>query len=179
MPMFDPEAWDYIGEVTASSAVRTGVLSWEKPYELLHFEYFIAGYSGSAIGRLIVGPAAGLSETATDHCATHLTNVTVTTSVSIPGWPTFGGTADNVARWGNVWVKNIAAEVKRMTATGINAGTAATTAPTTYQMGGLMSNATASIQRAELAVYAAITGATISATTFSAGTYLKAWGSNQ
>lgn len=171
-------AWTFLGRGTASGAVRTALVSWSGLYSQLWFEYFIAGYSGGAIGRVIPGPASGLSETATNCCTNLIEGVTQnTTSVSVPGWPT-AVTVAAVRRHGHMWVKNVAAEVKSMTGKGNHSGTAATTVPVSMQMDGLFSDATNSIQQVELAVYAAITGTAISATTFNAGTFINAWGRN-
>lgn len=175
----DARGWTFLGQATASTAIRTGTITWTGTYKQLMFEYHISGYSNTAIGRLIVGPTAGLSETGTTFCCSHGTGVSaITTSVSIPGWPTFGGAADNVPRWGWGMIKNVATEVKRMDATGMNGGTAPTTAPTTYKMNGLFNDTTNLINKAELAVYDAITGTAISTRTFNAGTYLNFWGRN-
>lgn len=170
--------WQFIGQVTASNAVRTGTLTGLSAFKQLHFEYFVAGYSNTAIARLIVGPSSGLSETATNHCTSLIEGVTLTsTSVSVPGWP-LAVTVNNVPRYGHMWVQNVASVVKRMTGIGLHAGTAATVVPLQMQFSGLMSDATNAIDRAELAVYAAITGTTISAITMNAGTYLNCWGRN-
>lgn len=170
--------WQFLGQGTASAAVRTGTITWTGTFKQLIFEYFIANYSGAAIGRLIVGPTAGLSETGTTFC-TELTEAGVrnTTSVSVPGWPT-AVTAAQVPRFGWMFVDNVASVVKRMTGHGLHSGTAPTVVPTGMTFNGLFNDSTNLINKAELAVYAAITGATISATTFNAGTYLNVWGRN-
>lgn len=171
----DAKNWTLLGTATATNAVRSGTITWAGTFEELWFEYFIAGYSNTAIGRLIVGPTAGLSETATNHCCSLIEGVTLTaTSVSIPGWPT-AVTVNNVERYGSMFVKNVAGQVKRMWGHGNHAGTAATAVPLQMLFGGLMSDATNAINKAELAVYAAITGAVISAITFTSAT-LNVWG---
>jgi hypothetical protein len=55
---WDARNWRFLGRGTASNAVRTTLVSWVGEYEQLWFEYNITGYSGNAIGRVIVGPAA-------------------------------------------------------------------------------------------------------------------------
>lgn len=180
MPIFTgtPTPWIFLGQATASAAVRTGTITWTGTYKQLMFEYFIAGYSGGAIGRLIVGPTAGLSETGTTFCTALIENVTLTsTSVSVPGWPT-GVTVEAVRRHGWMFVKNVAAEIKTMVGNGNSAGTAATVVPRSMRMAGLFNDATNPINKAELAVYDTITATTVSATTFTAGTYLNVWGRN-
>jgi hypothetical protein len=174
-----PTPWVFLGQATASAAVRTGTITWAGAYKQLMFEYFIAGYSAGAIGRLIVGPTAGLSETGTTFCCQLIENVTVsaTASVSIPGWPT-AVTVEAVRRHGWMFVKNVAAEIKTMVGNGNSAGTAATVVPKSMRMAGLFSDATNLINKAELAVYDTITATTISTATFNAGTYLNAWGRN-
>jgi hypothetical protein len=174
----DARGWTFLGRATASNAVRTGTITWTGTFEQLWFEYFIAGYSGAAIGRLIVGPTAGLSETGTTFCTSLIEGVTLnTTSVSVPGWPT-AVTAAAVARYGHMYVQNTASVVKRMTGHGLHSGTAPTTAPTSMKMDGLFNDSTNLINKAELAVYDAITGAAISVRTFNSGTFLNAWARN-
>jgi hypothetical protein len=175
--------WQFLGNATASAAVRTGTITWTGTFAELMFEYYISGYSGAAIGRLIVGPTAGLSETGTTFATAFLsmtptTTVAGITSVSIPGWPT-GVTAAAVTRYGWMFVHNIAADVKRMTGHGQYAGTAATVAPTLIEHAGNFTDATNLINKAELAVYDALTGTTISTTTFNSGTFLNVWGRNK
>lgn len=169
------KGWQFIGQATASTAIRTGTITGLSSFKQLHFEFYISGYSNTAIGRLIVGPAAGLSETATNHCTELIEGVTrTTTSVSVPGWPT-AVTVNNVERWGWMQVKNVAAARKTMKGEGLWGGTAATVVPTGMLYRGLMSDTTNAIDRAEMAVYDAITGAAISARTFTTA-YLNAWG---
>jgi hypothetical protein len=170
--------WQFLGQATASTAVRTGTITWSGTFKQLLFEYFISGYSGSAIGRLIVGPTAGLSETGTTFCTSLIEGVTITaTSVSVPGWPT-AVTAGAVARCGWMYVDNQAAVVKRMSGHGQHSGTAPTVVPTQMRMEGMFNDTTNLINKAELASYAAITGSAISAITFNAGTFLNVWGRN-
>ena len=171
--------WTFLGKgLLGSAAIRTPLVSWAGVYHQLLFEYYIAGYSGAAVARLIVGPASGLSETGTTFCSSMIENVTLTTTaVSIPGWPT-AVTVAAVSRWGHAYVQNIANQVKLMNGWGQYAGTAATVAPTQIKKSGMFSDSTNSIQQAELAVYAAITGTAISSTTLNAGSYLIAWGRN-
>lgn len=175
----DQKAWSFLGGTQlGGSAVRTATITWTGTFQELHFEYFISGYSGAAIGRLIVGPTAGLSETGTTFCTNLIEGVTQnTTSVSVPGWPT-AVTAAAVPRYGHMWVSNQAAVVKRMVGYGQHTGTAPTVVPVAMKMDGMFNDSTNLINKAELAVYAAITGAAISATTFNAGTYLNVWGRN-
>lgn len=170
--------WQFLGRATASNAVRTSLLSWTGTFEQLHFEYFISGYSNTAIGRLIVGPSTGLSETGTTFCTSLIEGVTLNTlSVSVPGWPT-AVTVNQVPRYGHMWVQNTASVVKRMSGHGQHAGTAPTVPPTQMRMEGLYNNTSTVINQAELAVYDAITGAAISTRTFNSGTFLNCWGRN-
>jgi hypothetical protein len=175
----DAKGWTPLGFTQlASPAIRTATITWTGTWQELEFVYFVAGYSGAAIARLIVGPTAGLSETGTTFCSTIIENVTLNqTSVSVPGWP-LGVTAEAVERQGVLRVQNVAAKVKRMTGHGNSAGTAATTPPKALTFNGLFSDATNLINKAELAVYAALTGAAISSTTLNALTWLLVRGRN-
>jgi hypothetical protein len=178
MPLSPLTPWIFLGRGTASNAVRTTLVSWSGFYAQLWFEYFISGYNGGAIGRVLPGPSSGLSETGAIFCCNLIEGVTQnTTSVSVPGWPT-AVTAGTVRRAGDMWVKNVPAEIKSMTGIGNHSGTVPTVAPIAMKMDGLMNDASNSIQQVELAVYAAITGTAISSTTFNAGTFINAWGRN-
>lgn len=178
-------AWTMLGQpaiIVGSAAVRTPLVSWTGVYQQLMFEHYVAGYSNSAIARLIVGPAAGLSETGTTFCTVLmdvvLTTQTNTNIVSKPGWPLAGGTAANVRRHGWHWVKNVATEVKDMVGIGNYAGTAPTTTPSHVTSSGLFNDATNSIQQAELAVYSDNTTTSVSGVTMNVGSYLIVWGRN-
>lgn len=175
--------WTFLGQgLVGTAAVRTPLVSWVGAYQQLMIEHYIAGYNGAAIARLIVGPAAGLSETGTTFCTTLIDTVTTTTTVtnatSIPGWPLAGGTAAAVRRHGIMWVKNVATDVKSMAGLGNYAGTAPTTAPSHITSSGLFNDTTNLIQQAELAVYAANTNTTVAGTTMNSGSYLIVWGRN-
>lgn len=170
--------WRFLGQGTASGAVRTSVVTWTGTFKQLHIEYFIAGYSGNAIGRVIVGVSAGPSESGLLMCTSLIEGVTITTtSVSVPGWPT-AVTAGAVSRYGHMWIDNQTAIVKRMSGHGQHSGTAPTTVPTQMRMEGLWNNTSALINSVEMAVYDTITATTVSTTTFAAGTYFNVWGRN-
>lgn len=174
--------WNFLGQGIANGAIRTNVVTWTGTYKQLHIEYFISGYSGSAIGRVIVGPTSGLSETGTTFATAFLSMTPPTTvaglaQASIPGWPTAVLVAA-VARYGNMRIQNVASLIKRMEGSGQYAGTAATTAPTMLQMSGNFNDTTNLINKAELAVYDTLAATTISGNTFNAGTYINVWGRN-
>lgn len=186
MPIISPvnNSWTFLGKgiILGSAAVRTPLVSWLGAYEQLYFEHYVAGYSGGAIARLIVGPASGLSETGTTFCTVLSDTVTTTTTntnvVSKPGWPLAGGTAAAVRRRGWHWVRNFATDVKDMIGQGNYAGTAPTTAPSKVEYAGLFNDTTNLIQQAELAVYADNTTTAVAATTMNVNSYLIVWGSN-
>lgn len=175
----DGKNWtDLGGTVLASPAVRTATITWLGSWAQLWFEFFIAAYSNTAIGRVIVGTSAGPSETATLMCTTLIEGVTLnTTAVSVPGWPT-AVTVNNVERHGQMWITNQTAKVKRMNGVGQHAGTAPTVAPLTMQWAGMWNNTSALINSASLVVYDTLTATTVSARTFNAGTFLNVWGRN-
>jgi hypothetical protein len=173
-------SWAFLGGTVplASAAVRTPTVSWTGVYHQLMIEHYVAGYSGNAIARVIVGPASGLSETGTTFCTSLIDGVTITTSsVSVPGWPVAGNTTA-ARRWGWMFVKNVATDIKTMTGQGNYGGTAPTVVPTSIIYNGLFNDSTNSIQQAELGVYSALTSTTISTTTMNAGSYLNVWGRN-
>lgn len=170
--------WTYLGKVTATTAVRTGVLSWTGNYQQLAAEHFIAGYSGAAIARVICGPAAGLTETGANFNSGLIENVTLTTSsINVSGWATAVATAA-ATRWGWMYIDNQQTVVKRMVGQGQYAGTAPGTPPTMIQFAGMFNDTTNFINQCEMATYLALTGNAVSSVTMNPGTYLAMWGRN-
>ena len=168
--------WTFLGQGTSGATVRTGVVVWTGTYTQLMVEYFIAGYAGTGVGRILCGNTAP-SEIATDCCTALIEGVTLTaTSVSVTGWPTAVNTAA-AARYGVMFINNQATFVKRMIGNGQYAGTAPTTVPTMIQHAGMYNNSATSIQQMSFVSFATITTNVIGAA-FNAGTYFNVWGRN-
>lgn len=176
-------SWKFLGKglVPAVAAVRTPPVNWSGSYKQLMIEYYISGYGGNAIGRVIVGTTTP-SESALFMCNKIVEIVTavptITNAVSIPGWPTAGGTATNVARYGIMHVNNPATDVKRMTGTGQHTGVAPTATPTMVTYAGMWSNNTTQINCVSMASFSLVTGAAAPTVTFSPNTYVAVWGRN-
>lgn len=171
-------SWYFLGQGVANGTVRSNVVSWVGTYKQLWIEYYISGYSNISIGRVICGTTAGISETAGTHCSSLIEGVTLnSTSVSVPGWPT-GVTLSNVARYGHMYIMNVANQVKRMTGHGQHSGTAPTTVPIQMRMAGMYNNTTSLINSIGFVNYDNITATVVSPRTFNAGTYINVWGRN-
>ena len=170
--------WVYLGQATASGAVRTGTLTWAGTFKQLRVEYFIPATTGTMIARIITGPTAGPSETATTFCASIIEGVTLnTTSVSVPGYVT-SVTVSTAARYGIMEMSNQASVVKRMTGYGNLGGTAPTTVPTQERFNGLYNNTSTLVNSISMVSYATLTATTVHTSTFNSGTYVNVWGRN-
>jgi len=172
----DGKNWVLLGRGTASAAVRTNTVVWVGAYAQLMVEYYISGYAGNGIGRILCGNTAP-SEVATDCCTALIEGITLTaTSVSVTGWPTAVNVAA-AARYGVMFITNQAAQVKRMVGSGQYAGTAPTVVPTMIQHAGMYNNTATLVQQMSFVSFATITTNVIGAT-FNAGTYFNVWGRN-
>lgn len=167
--------WKPLGsQVLASAAVRTPDIIWNPAaYSLLRFQYWIEGYAGNAIGRLIIG-SGSLAETGTDCSCELIEGVTRNIlSVSCCGWPT-AVTLNASMRWGEFVVRNDAgSKVRHGYGAGLWGGSP-TVPPTGMQMAAFK-NTVAQIDRARLTSFSAITGNSTGAN-FNAGTFLKVFG---
>lgn len=155
------------------AAARTGDVIWTGDYGCLIIKYWISGYAGNAIGRVIVG-SGSLSETGTDCSCELIAGVTrTTTAVSICGWPT-AVTLDTNPRYGWFVVFNeTGSQARRSFGTGMWGGAAGTVA-TGMQMSGFK-NAVAQLDRCRMTSFNAITGNTVGSN-LNAGSNLKVWG---
>lgn len=176
----DAKGWVFLGhaEVTGSAAVRTPDVTWTGSYAQLQIEHYVPGYAGSAVARIVVGTSAGPSETALLMACQMIENVTVNASpaINIPGWP-LAVTVSNVPRYGQMWVSNIAAQVKRMTGIGQYGGTAPSAVPTSMVQHGLWNNTTALINSVRMTSFSTISG-TGTGANLNVGSYINVWGRN-
>jgi hypothetical protein len=168
--------WRFLGQgIAASAAARTTDVIWTGSFNQLMLEYWIAGYAGGAIGR-VIGGAGSISEAATTHCCELIEGVTrTTTCVSVCGWPT-AVTVAAVPRFGIMFITNRAGQIKRMTGHGQHSGTAPTVVPTNILHNGLNS-VTTQLDRLRLTSFSAITGNTVGSN-LNAGTLFNVWGRN-
>ncbi len=169
--------WVFLGQGTASAATSTGTITWAGQFKQLMVEYFIAGYAGNGIGRILVANSGTPSPTATTCCTSIIVGVTAapTTPVSNSGWPTAIATG-LVPRYGWLHVSNINGVLKRATGHGQYGGTAPTTVPTQVRIAG-MSSQTTLIQTLVMTSYTLATGNVIGGT-MNAGTFVNVWGRN-
>lgn len=169
--------WVFLGQGTASAATSTGTITWAGQFNQLMVEYFISGYVGNGIGRILVANSGTPSPTATTCCTSIIVGTTAppTTPVSNSGWPTAIATGV-VPRYGWLYVCNKSGVVKRATGHGQYGGTAPTTVPTQVRIAG-MSSQTTLIQTLVMTSYTLATGNVIGGT-MNAGTFVNVWGRN-
>ena len=169
--------WVFLGQGTASAATSTGTITWAGTFKQLMVEYFISGYAGNGIGRILVANSGTPSPTATTCCTSIIVGVTAApaTPVSNSGWPT-AIAAGLVPRYGWLFVENTSGVVKRATGQGQYGGTAPTTVPTSVRIDG-MSSQTTLIQTLVMTSYTLATGNVIGGT-MNAGTFVNVWGRN-
>jgi hypothetical protein len=169
--------WVFLGQGTASAATSTGTITWAGTFKQLMVEYFISGYAGNGIGRILVANSGTPSPTATTCCTSIIVGVTAApaTPVSNSGWPT-AIAAGLVPRYGWLFVENTSGVVKRATGHGQYGGTAPTVVPTQVRIEG-MSSQTTLIQTLVMTSYTLATGNVIGGT-MNAGTFVNVWGRN-
>ena len=169
--------WVFLGQGTASAATSTGTITWAGTFKQLMVEYFISGYAGNGIGRILVANSGTPSPTATTCCTSIIVGVTAApaTPVSNSGWPT-AIAAGLVPRYGWLFVENTRGVVKRATGHGQYGGTAPTVVPTQVRIEG-MSSQTTLIQTLVMTSYTLATGNVIGGT-MNAGTFVNVWGRN-
>ena len=178
-------SWKFLGTSVplTATAIKTSTVGWTGSYQQLMVEYYIAGYAGAAIARVLVGTTTP-NETATlmtaKQISTPLLVNVIANTPSIPGWPTAGGTPANVARWGTMNINNPPLALKRMTGQGQYAGGTAAVPPTMFQTAGMWINTTTQINAISLVSYAtnaAVVPAAINLG-ITAGSYVTVWGRN-
>lgn len=176
----DAKNWTFLGQVIGPAGVTVGPVVWTGSFEQIWFKYFINGYNGAAIGRILCG--------ATTPSTTGLTNgnklmedaTPNSTSVSVPGIP-LAVTVSNIARSGQGWIDGASGVVKRISIIGSEGPFAASSAPvffTAQSAFDALDGVNALIQQLQMTVYDTITATTVSATTFGGSTKLIAWGRN-
>lgn len=180
-------SWKFLGTSVplTATAIRTSTVGWTGSYQQLRVEYYIAGYGGAAIARVVVGtttPNEGAILMTSKQIVTALLVAGVVTNTpSIPGWPTAGGTPTNVARWGTMDINNPPLAIKRMTGQGqYGGGPTAATPPIMFQTAGMWINTTTEINAVSLVSYATnvTTAAALIGLGLLAGSYITVWGRN-
>jgi hypothetical protein len=168
-------AWKFLGGATlGAAAARTSDVIWTGSFNCLLVKYWISGYAGNAIGRIILG-SGSLSETATD-CSCELIEGTTrtTTAVNICGWPTATSLNTNPRYgWFTVFNESGASQARRAFGDGMHGG-AVGTVPTRMQMSAFK-NTVAQMDRARMTSFNAITGNTVGSN-LNAGSNIKVWG---
>lgn len=167
--------WRLLGDTTlGAGAARTSDVIWTGDYRIIRVQYFIAGYAGNAIGRIIIG-SGSLSEAATD-CSCDLVEGATrnTTAVNLCGWPT-AVSSNTAARWGEFVFRNDTGSNTRHGYGRGMWGGSNTAVGSLMQMGGFKT-AIAQIDRVRLTSFTGITGNTVGSN-LNAGSYLRVWGS--
>lgn len=173
--------WTFLGRITlGSAAVTCGPVIWTGSYKQLMIKYRISGYSGGAVGRLLIGPTSPNNSGATNGTSMSEGVAAPTTLVSAAGVP-LAVTVSAIGRSGTIWVDGESGSLKEIDVVGHNGTPSAATAATLYRASSFFSDLGGNtlIQQAQLSVYLAISGSTISSTTtFNAGTSIAVWGKN-
>lgn len=179
-------SWKFLGTSVplTATAIKTSTVGWTGSYQQLRVEYYIAGYAGAAIARVLVGTTTP-NETATlmtaKQISTPLLVNVIANTPSIPGWPTAGGTPTNVARWGTMNINNPPLAIKRMHGEGqYDGGPTAATPPAMFQTAGMWINNTTAINAISLVSYATNVATSPAAIGLGllAGSYITVWGRN-
>lgn len=175
----DAKNWSFLGSIIGPSGVTVGPIVWTGTFVQIYFQYFISGYSGGAIGRLLCG-AASISTTGTTNGNKLIEDATANaTSVSVPGVP-LAVTVAAVARMGHGVIMGASGQLKRIVIQGAEGPFAANSAPVHFTAESAFDDGAGNlpIKQLQLSVYDTITATTLSTTTFGAATSLIAWGRN-
>jgi hypothetical protein len=182
VPLYTPDTknWVYLGQITGTG-VTVGPLIWTQDFLKIYFEYQIGGYNGGTpIGRLMCGSAA-ITTTGLTNGNGLRSGVTLNaTSVSKPGVP-LAITASNIARHGYGIIQGLSGAIKKIKIHGANGNPAVATSPTQFEADSFFSDLGTNllIKRLQLTVYDTLIATAVSAQTFTATTYIKAWGIRQ
>lgn len=173
--------WTFLGRITlGSAAITCGPVIWTGAYKQLMIKYRISGYNGGAVGRLLMGPGTPNNSGATNGTSFGEGSTTPSTLISAAGIP-LAVTVSAIGRSGTIWVDGESGSLKEVDVVGHNGTPAAATAATLFRASSFFTDLGTNlfIQQAQLSVYLAITGSTISAsTTFNSGTSIAVWGKN-
>lgn len=178
----DAKGWSFLG--TATGATTTvGPVIWTATFQQLMIKYWIAGYNGGTpVGRLLLG-GASISTTALTNSFANSEGVTAPTTGSgataIPGVP-LAVTLSNIGRGGWAFVDGASGQIKEIIITGRNVTPSIASVPTLFRSASFFSDLGTNlpIQRLQLSVYDTLTAVALSAQTFTANTYVSAWGRN-
>ena len=160
-----------------ANAVSSADLVIPDVWRHIHIRGFIAGYSGAAIARVLVG---GTSIDSAGNYATEVEEAGAaanTTSINASGWP-LAVSAITGARFFTCDIYNVAGIVKRCIGASNSNSVSAGTVPVVAQFAGIWVNTSNAIQRLRIAAFDTLTGTTLSASTLTAGTEFYAWGHN-
>jgi len=164
-----------VGPVSASTCCSGGTC---RQFQIF---YYIEGYNGSTpIGRLLMGPGTPSTTAATNGNALLEGTTTITTnSVSVPGIP-LAVTTTSISREGIIFIDGASGKFKRINILGQEGNQTVSVAPTMFRAAGNFSDLSTNLplQQFQLTVYDTITATTVSAQTFTTGTYLSVWGRN-
>lgn len=167
----------YLGSVTGTG-VTVGPLIWLDAYDHILFEYQIGGYNGGTpVGRLLCGNAAP-STVALTNGNTLLEGATLNvTSVSKPGCP-LAVTLSSVARSGWGTIRGASGALKQIDIHGMSGNPAVATAPLLLEARSFFSDLGTNlpIKQIQLTVYDTLIAVVASAQTFTATTFIRAWG---
>lgn len=193
--------WTFLGRSQLAGAnVTVGPVIWTGTYANLYFEYVITGYSGAAVGRVLMGTGTPSTSALTN--AIRLIETPTVSTVDgtpvTPVWSTLTTLAagplragvplslvvSSIGRAGVGWLWGDSGSVKSIKIEG-NQSTGTTTitgaqAPTTFIGSAYHTDGGTNlpIQQMQITSYNALTGTTVGTNTLNAGTYLTVWGRN-
>ena len=175
----DAKNWSFLGAVKGPSGVTIGPVIWTGSFEQIYFQYFINGYSGGAIGRILCGAGAPSTTGLTNGNKLMEDATANATSVSVPGVP-LAVTVSNIARSGHGWIMGTSGVVKKITIIGNEGPFAAASSPVLFNAASAFDDLSTNllIQQLQMTVYDGITQTTVSAVTFGSSSSLKVWGRN-
>lgn len=181
LPLFPPATEGnnvvYLGKVTGTG-VTVGPLSWNELFDHIIFEYQIGGYNGGTpVGRLLCANGA-ITTTGLTNGSGLLEGATVNnTSISKPGVP-LAVTLSNIARSGWGVIRGVSGALKQIDIQGMSGNPAVGTAPSIFAARSFFSDLGTNlpIKNIQLSVYDTLITTAVSTQTFTATTFIRAWG---
>lgn len=169
------QVWKFLG-TASGSGTTVGPIVWFENFQFFFFAYLITGYSGTAVGRLLIGPSTPNTTGATNGNKL-IEDVTANaTSVSVPGMP-LAVTLSNIPRSGWGHILGASGALKQIESVGMNGTVSPATSPLSIFSRGFFSDLGTNlpIKQAQLTAYSTLVSTTPSGS-FNAGTQLWFWG---
>lgn len=175
----DAKNWQFLGSATGATTT-VGPVVWTGQFQQYLFEYLITGYNGATpVGRVLCGASSISTTAATNGNGLMEGGTPNATSVSVPGCP-LAVTLSAIARQGWGFISGASGSLKQITIVGMNGNPAAATSPVIFNGRSFFTDLGTNplLQRLQLTVYDTLTATSVSAQTFTSGTFIKVWGRN-